>query len=193
MQTSTQIRCRYGAGSRICITRAQKERSGGTQAAALGLPLLFVQNALADVPSLDDLQKLSYDSTVTPKVAVKAVTEASDAVSKLDAVSAQDAAPLIAGLAVGIAVVGGAIAYFSQPGGPRIQARSASKPCQICHCCAAGVPCGRYPEWDRHPSNTDQACADVEHACDSLPNSSLDLHNPATQKKIVVCAYHRTA
>eukprot|EP00892_Ulva_mutabilis_P012386 jgi/Ulvmu1/951/UM102_0034.1 len=124
MRTSTQIRCSNGACSRMCYTRAQQERSVGAHVAALGLPLLFVQKALADVPRLDDLQGLSYDSAIAPKAAVKAAAEATNAVSKLDAVSGQDATPLIAGLAVGIAIAGGAIAYFAQPNGPRIQTLS---------------------------------------------------------------------
>lgn len=93
----------------------------GAQVASLGLPLLVVQSALADVPSLDDLQALSYESAIAPKAAVKVAAEASESVSQLDAISGQDLTPLLAGLAVGIVVVGGAIAYFTKPSGPRIQ------------------------------------------------------------------------
>lgn len=105
----------------MCATRAQQERRAGIQAAVLGLPLLVVQRALADVPSLESLQGMSYESAIAPKGAVKVAAAASESVSQLDAASGQDVTPLLAGLAVGIAIAGGAIAYFAKPSGPRIQ------------------------------------------------------------------------
>lgn len=120
--SSVQKRCEHAASTRVCVARVKKDKDFVAHVAALGLPLLPVRGALADVPSLDDLQGLSYESAITPKTAAKVVTEASNTASQLDALSGQDLTPLLAGLAVGIVAVGGAIAFFnSKPSGPKIQ------------------------------------------------------------------------
>lgn len=121
MRTSKQLRCQKGRTSRVCVPRAQPGKKLGVQIGSLGLPLLVVQSARAGSPSLEDLKALSYESAINPKAAVQAAAEASDSALQLDAINAQDLMPLLAGLAVGIVVVGGAIAYFTKSSGPRIQ------------------------------------------------------------------------
>lgn len=81
----------------------------------IAAPFVLAGAALADTPSIEALKGLSYDQQVTPSAA-KATKAAGDAAGKAAALNLDgidDAAPLIAGLVVGIVLVGGAIAFFT--------------------------------------------------------------------------------
>lgn len=91
---------------------------------ALLTPFVLVETALADTPSLDALKQLSYDQTVAPKASIVAADAARKA-ADLNLNGIEDATPLVAGLAVGILLVGGAIAFIANGSkGPAIKVRT---------------------------------------------------------------------
>jgi hypothetical protein len=95
--------------ARVPVARASKR----LPVISLASPLLFVGAALADTPSFESLSRLSYDDAIAPsaKAAAKVAKESAVKAAEVNLNGIEDATPLIAGLAFGIALVGGAI-YF---------------------------------------------------------------------------------
>lgn len=85
---------------------------GNAAVSGISSPFVLCGAALADTPSLDGLKGLSYDQQVAPTAKVAA--DAASKAAQLNGVD--DATPLIAGLVVGIVLVGGAIAFFTNKG-----------------------------------------------------------------------------